>query len=224
MSTIHKGIPLESIKAGDVLLCYIANDHPVFERIREATGSKYTHAAFCIGDGMVGHATPPRVEIKPLKDVVEASDHVAVFRQPDAWDPVKIQRLSVFVNEAVARGAKYDSAGLRHFEANKELHTNTLHDRLTQFHEGTLPPESTEANGYTCSGFLAAGFRATGFFDRSASLLYNPDATAPGDLGRDPSWGTFVGYVSLKDGYDIPLDDEFYNESTFAEIWEDASE
>jgi hypothetical protein len=173
---------------------------------------------------MVGHATPPRVEITPLKHVVESADHVAVFRQPDAWDPIRIKLLSVFVNEAVARGAKYDSAGLRHFEANKELHEKTLHDRLTQLHEGTLPPESTEDKAYTCSGFLAAGFRATGFFERSASLLYNPDTTAPGDLGKDPSWGTFVGYVSLKDGYEIPLDDEFYNESTFAEIWEDASE
>jgi hypothetical protein len=61
---------------------------------------------------------------------------------------------------------------------------------------------------------------ATGILDPSAAVVYRSDVISPGDLGRDPTFGTFCGYVSDVSGYNIPETDEFFHATTFHEIFE----
>ena len=48
-------------------------------------------------------------------------------------------------------------------------------------------------------------------WSRSKKLKFSVAGFGRPDLGKDPTWGTFVGYVSLSDDYEIPADDEFYS-------------
>ena len=71
---------------------------------------------------------------------------------------------------------------------------------------------------------MADCFVATGFIDPSAAVVYKSNVTSPGSLGRDPTFGTFLGYVSVVPNYSVPDSDEFLNTSTFSEIFGNADE
>ncbi len=45
---------------------------------------------------------------------------------------------------------------------------------------------------YFCSELVADCFVITGFVEPSAAVVYKPNATSPGALGRDPTFGIFV--------------------------------
>ena len=148
-------------------------------------------------------------------------DHVAVFRQPDAWSTTRTKILTAFACAASQLGSKYNLAGLKAFKNQKQYHEDNLQQKQTAYFTGEFEaPSPRKEDAYTCSEFVATCFMVTGFIEPSAAIVYDPGIVAPVDLGRDPTWGIFVGYCSRKDGNEIPTDDEFYNSSTFAEIFE----
>lgn len=216
-------LTLDQVRPGDVLLCTRASKSDQEIEISKASKSEYTHAAICIGDGKAaGAGLEQGIQIHPVRLLMRIFDHVAVLRQPDAWSPARRKALADFAAATAAAKAGYNFEGLNDFVAIKSAHESTVSERLTQFFGGNhKPPMPTAVGRYTCSEFVVASFIIIGFIDPSAAILYSPGAFAPGDLGEDPTFGTFAGYLPLKAGYEIPATDRFYNETTYAEIFED---
>jgi len=210
------------LHAGDVLLCYKdAKIDPIGKGISRVTNSEYTHAAICISSGTAAEATVrggvSKVEIE---DLIKRYDHVAVFRQPDAWQPPeRVQAVNAFIDSIVTSGAKYNLRDVVTFKKRNEIHQLSLTDQLHAYFNGTYAPAPVEKGSYFCSELVASCFVVTGFLDPSAAVVYKSDLTSPGALGRDPTFGTFCGYVSTVPNYSVPATDEFINHSTFNEIF-----
>jgi hypothetical protein len=134
-------------------------------------------------------------------------------------EPPQEGSVTPFAKKLLAEGPKYPGLGvLKHFKKTKQAHEDSLHEQLTRFFEGTLQPTSQEKDEYFCSEFVAPCFIYVGYIEPSAAIIFNPRAISPGDLGKDPVWGTVLGYVSLINDYEVPPNDEFYNHTTFSEI------
>jgi hypothetical protein len=214
------------LRAGDVLLCFKdAKLDPVGKGITRVTNSEYTHAAICIDSSTAAESTVLRgvakVEIQAL---VKRYDHVAVFRQPDAWQfPERIWSLNAFIDSIIASGAKYNLRDVATFMKSNKVHQLSLTEQLYAFFNGTYDPTPVEKVRYFCSELVADCFVVTGFIEPSAAVVYRSDVTSPGALGRDATFGTFYGYVSVTSNYSVPATDEFFNLSTFSEIYDDNS-
>ncbi|MET2855121.1 hypothetical protein ABXV24_24890 [Vibrio owensii] len=215
----------DQIKSGDILLCHKSDDY-VARKIEEKTGSKYCHAAIYYGDSEVAESLAldgfkkGKIGKESLDNLVARYDHVAVLRQPDAWvSAEQVNSLKLFIDKTIANGAKYNLLAIPSFVSRKELHEQTLYDKLDAFFKEELPEYSPEKSNYFCSEFVCDCFIATGFIDQSAAILYQSDVYAPGDLGSDPTFGTFLGYLTSDDSYTVPTDDVFYMQSTFGEIF-----
>jgi cell wall-associated NlpC family hydrolase len=63
---MHKGVTLDNLEAGDVLLCYKAEKTHPERKISRTTGSGYTHAAICIGDGLTAGSSEIGFEVEPF--------------------------------------------------------------------------------------------------------------------------------------------------------------
>lgn len=124
------------------------------------------------------------------------------------------------VEKLVSKGAKYNLSGILKFRQQSDIHEQTLYDQLKAFFDGTLNPPKTEKGRFFCSELVVDCFVATGFIHPSAAVVYKSSVTSPGALGRDPTFGTFYGYLSYIENYQIPETDEFFNETTFSEIFE----
>jgi len=220
-------VSINELRAGDVLLGYKDSKlNPVGKCISHITDSKYTHAAICIDSCTAAESTPAAGVTKTnLHDFVERYDHIAAFRQPDAWQPpTRVQALNAFINSVIASRAKYNLREVVSFKKRSEVHQLSLTDQLHAFFAGNLAPAPVEKGRYFCSELVADCFVATGFIDPSAAVVYKSNVTSPGSLGRDPTFGTFLGYVSVVPNYSVPDSDEFLNTSTFSEIFGNADE
>lgn len=217
-----KMTPISEILAGDVLLCHKdAKIDPVGKGITCVTDSEYTHAAICISQFTAAESTVLGGVAKvKIQDFLKRYDHVAVFRQPDAWQhPERLKALNDFVDSVIASGAKYNLRGVVAFKNRIEIHQLSLTDQLHDFFNGTYVSAPIEKGNYFCSELVASCFVVTGFIDPSAAVIYQSSVTSPGALGRDPTFGTFYGYVSALPNYSAPDTDEFFNSSTYTEIF-----
>lgn len=217
-----KMMHINELRAGDVLLCYKdAKLDPVGKGITRVTNSEYTHAAICISACTAAESTVfDGVTKIATADLIKRYDHVAVFRQPDAWRPAeRIQAMNAFIDSIIASGAKYNLRDVMTFKKRSEVHQFSLTDQLNAFFNGTYAPAPIEKGKYFCSELVANCFVVTGFIEPSAAVVYKSDVTSPGALGRDPTFGTFFGYVSAVPNYSVPATDEFFRASTFEEIF-----
>lgn len=214
-----------NLKTGDILLCHKANDY-VAGKIEKVTKSKYCHAAIFYGDSHVAESLAldglkkGKVCKTNIQDLINRYDHVAVLRQPDAWaTPDRINALKSFIDKIIAREVKYNLKGIYRFVKRKKLHENSIHDKLNTFFNGELRVFLPEKSNYFCSEFVCDCFISTGFIEPSAAVLYQADTYSPGDLGKDPTFGTFWGYLAHSQHYKVPEDDVFYQQSTFDDIF-----
>jgi len=217
-----KMAPVSALRAGDVLLCYKdAKIDPVGKGITHVTDSEYTHSAICINHCTAAESTVLGGVAKvKIQDLVSRYDHVAVFRQPDAWQPpARVEALNGFVDVVIASGAKYNLTGVVAFKNRSEVHQLSLTDQLNAFFSGTYVSAPVVQGSYFCSELVAACFVVTGFIDPSAAVIYQSNVISPGALGRDPTFGTFYGYVSAVPNYSVPDTDQFFSSSTFTEIF-----
>jgi len=219
-----KMVSLNELRAGDILLCYKdAKIDPVGKGITHVTNSEYTHAAICIDSCTAAESMVlGGVRKTGVQDLVKRYDHVAVFRQPDSWHPAeRVQALNAFIDSIIASGAKYNLRDVATFRKRNEVHQLSLSDQLQAFFEGKLAPSPIEKGSYFCSELVADCFVASGFIEPSAAVVYKSNVTSPGALGRDPTFGTFYGYVSLMPNYAVPKTDEFANATKYSEIFGD---
>jgi hypothetical protein len=217
-----KMVSITELRAGDVLLCYKdAKFDPAGKGITHVTNSEYTHAAICIDYCIAAESTVFGGVVKvKVKDLVKRYDHVAVFRQPDAWRPSeRVQAMNAFIDSVIASGAKYNLRDVATFKKRNEIHQLSLTEQLHAFFNVTHVPAPAEKGRYFCSELVANCFVVTGFIEPSAAVIYKSNVTSPGALGRDATFGTFYGYVSVTPNYSVPATDEFFNESTFNEIF-----
>jgi len=217
-----KLVPIHEIRPGDVLLCYKDSKFdPVGKGITLVTDSEYTHAAICIESCTVAESTVSNGVAKvKITEFLKRYDHVAIFRQPDAWRPqLRIQAMNEFIDSVIASGAKYNLRDIVTFKKRSEVHQLELTEQLKAFFNGTYLSAPIEKGKYFCSELVANCFVITGFIEPSAAVVYNSNVTSPGALGRDPTFGTFYGYASVVSNYAVPANDEFINASTFKEIF-----
>jgi hypothetical protein len=221
-----KIVSINDLSAGDVLLCYKdAKLDLVGKGITHVTDSEYTHAAICINQCTAAESTVfSGVAKVKIQDFVKRYDHVAVFRQPDAWSPPeRVLALNFFVDSVIESRAKYNLRGVVAFKKRHELHQLSLMEQLHAFFNGTYVPVPIEKGNYFCSELVANCFIVTGFIDPSAAVLYQSAVTSPGALGRDATFGTFYGYVSAVPNYSARETDEFFNARTFSEMFGDGT-
>jgi len=75
---------------------------------------------------------------------------------------------------------------------------------------GKAEAKPFDKESYFCSELVVACFCVIGFVDPSAAIYYNPSTTSPADLGRDATFGSFLGYLTSNKDTTIPKEDEFY--------------
>lgn len=211
-------INTDSIMAGDVLLC--CGEGKIGKLIKKQTGSDYTHAAICYSANEIVEAVSSGVRKVPLVDIINRYSHIAVLRQPDAWSGNQVEAMRLFLDEVITSKRKYNLKGLCRFVKNKKKHDISLPDKIKAYFDNQLQPDSYVKVKYFCSELVADCFVATGFIKPSAAIIYKSKVYAPGDLGNDPTFGTFLGYLVPCDGYNIPAKDVFMSCPTFADIFE----
>ncbi len=217
-----KLLSTEELRAGDVLLCYKDSKFdPVGKGITHVTNSEYTHAAICIDSCTAAESVVKGGVTKvKVQDLAKRYDHIAVFRQPDAWQPPeRINALNNFIDSIIASKAKYNLRDVVTFKKRKEVHQLSLTEQLHAFFQGAFAPSPAEKGSYFCSELVADCFVVTGFIEPSAAVVYKSNVTSPGALGRDATFGTFCGYISVVTNYSVPATDEFFNTSTFQEVF-----
>jgi hypothetical protein len=216
---------INHLKPGDVILCY-GGLNLTARAINAVTGSKYSHAAIYYGESFAAESTVKngilKGKVKKIKvcELVSRYDHVAILRQPDAWaSEDRTKALQLFINQVVANEAKYNFNGVLSFKNRKELHQSNIYEKLESFFAGQSTQIQTQKASYFCSEFVCDCFIATGFILPSAGVIFQSDTYSPGDLAKEPTFGTFWGYLTTKDDYIVPLDDYYYRASTYDQIF-----
>lgn len=212
-----KILNISEVTPGDVLLC--RSDYSGTS-VSEVTGSKYAHAAICIGEGLAAEASGHRVKKIEIEKLVDAYDHVAVLHQPDCWSQRRVQRLQSFIDAAISRRAGFNCTGMRTFEESKKAHEESLIDKLSEFFEQAPASSVVDSSAYFCSELVAAAHVAVGIIDPSAAVVYEPSILSPSDLAQDFTFGIFRGYLVPYAEYVIPKDDEFALAPRLDEIFE----
>lgn len=220
----------EQLKPGDIVL-FVYDEEPkpkglynrakwgffsmITRHIGKATNSKYTHAAICYDSETLVHAAKIWTPVKKdrIRDVVAYSKHAAVFRSSWAFGGNRVNKLQLFLDRIVEEKAGYDSWGAFRYEARKEQHLRTLNERLEAYFSSQRTAALSDKKSYFCSELVGASLCAIGAIQPSAAVVYNPITTSPADLGNDPTFGDFVGYLVPSNSTVIPNDDEFYGKS-----------
>lgn len=213
------------LKEGDILLCYKAKGF-IARMIGKTTSSKYIHAAIFYGNSCVAESVAlngirkGEIGKTNIQKFIKRYDHVAVLRQPDAWViPNRVTVLKSFIDEVIDTKVKYNFLGILGFRKRKNFHISNIYNKLNAFFNGETTDYSAKKLNYFCSEFVCECFIKTGFIESSAAVLYQPDTLSPGDLGNDPTFGTFLGYLAYNKNYKVPKDDIFYKQNTVDEIF-----
>ena len=218
---------ISELKPGDVILCHSdPKKDLVAKAIHSVTSSEYCHAAIYYGNSLAAESTAKdgikkgKIERVNVSGLISRYKHVAVLRQPDAWTSEnRIRALQLFIDKVVENEAKYNFSGAFSFKSRKEFHETNIQEKLEGFFNGQLTPASTDKSGYFCSEFVCDCFIAVGFIQPSAAVLFQSDTYSPGDLGKEPAFGTFWGYLTTKSNYKVSEHDYYYRATTYDEIF-----
>ncbi len=214
-------LPVKSLCAGDILLCYSDGKWDIIgDAIDSVTGSRYGHAAIYLGKGLVLESTVVEGVAKiKIQDFLQRYEHVAVFRQPDAWTDENLELLNKFAKNVLSSDAHYNLAGVVKYVRVEAKHQATVMREIELFLAGKSISRPTLKKKYFCSELVVDCFIAVGFIAPSAAIYYRSDTFSPVKLANDATFGTFVGYISCNKDHEVSEDDEFYNRATFEEIF-----
>lgn len=102
MNNRHNFVSIDTLVAGDIILGYGDGKLDISAKlIEKATGSKYKHAAICLNKKVAVESTLSGVKKDDIKNIINLYNHVAVFRQPDAWDLDRVNILNLFVDKII---------------------------------------------------------------------------------------------------------------------------
>jgi hypothetical protein len=216
MSPTDRIIAVDQLRTGDVLLCVLAGR--LASKVEHHTGSKYTHAGICYNEAEVVDVTLAGIRKSGALAFVEGKEYVAVFRNPYIWNQGRVEALRQFLDSALTQQIGYDKSGARTFVERKADHDLTLLAKIHEHFEQGLQPVDHKKLEYICSELVVAAFIEIGYIQPSAAIVYQCDTYSPGDLGHDPTFGFFVGYLRPKNTGEIPADDEFARNVTLGEL------
>lgn len=214
------------VRPGDVLLCNCGSHSDYWQRrIEDATGSPYVHAAISVGDDMVAESTTGGLQQVSFAVLLKRYAHVAVFRSSYVWSDDRVRKLKAFVELELQRQAKYSFIGAFKLLWKPKKHAATIHQQLQDFFDRA--PESKKKfvffghKRYFCSEFVAQCFIEAGFTEGAGAVFFCPDVQTPAALGKDWLYGVLVGFITGKNDYVVPVEDEFYDDATYREIFLD---
>jgi hypothetical protein len=218
---------IEELSPGDVILCHCDPSQDIVARIiHEVTSSEYCHAAIYYGNSLAAESTAKnglkkgKIEKIEVSDLVSRYGHVALLRQPDAWrGDIRVKELQLFIDKVVETESKYNCKGILAFKKRRRIMKKNLYENLAKFFDENPDPVPTLKHKYFCSEFVTDCFTAVGFIEPRAAVLYQSDICAPGDFGKDPTFGAFWGYVTKKPEYVVEESDYFYQEGTYDKIF-----
>lgn len=181
--------------------------------IKKQTKSTYTHAAICYDSSTIIEATGPDdpVTMTSIEDAIANCGHAAVLRNPSAFRGGQIERFKKFADKVVNEQRTYNTQGVLDFAERQEEHLNSIRTKLDSYFAGHHEVESFDKASYFCSELVVACFRASGFVDEPAAVLYDQNVISPADLGRDVTFGLFLGFLSSKKNLRISKKDQFFN-------------
>jgi|GEM_PF-1169768 len=204
------------LKTGDILLGYSGAAR---EKGEADIASGYVHAAIYLGESAIAEATGRKVKKSSFNDLAEEYDHLVALRQPDAWHGDNISKLHDFIDDRISSGASFNTQGIRDFKDSVPNSQSSDLERLGRYFEGELVPESPVRDKYFCSELVVSSYIAIGFIGESAAVVYRPENTSPESLAKDPTFGTFLGYIKPYGEYKIPEEDMFEHSTPFHEIF-----
>lgn len=207
-----------NLKIGDVLLGYTSS---AIGKGHEELNSGYVHASIYLGENEVAEATKRNVQITTFKKAVEDYDHIAVLRQPDAWNENNASRLKAFVQDLIINQVKFNNKGIKGFKNNLKAQYISEQENLEKYFNGQYKPKSPFKEKYFCSELVVSAYIAVGFISESAAIIYNPEVISPSSLGNDSIFGTFLGYIKPYEQYIIPENDQFMHRIPFYEIYDE---
>lgn len=222
-------LTIKDLHPGDLLLCRGADKlldprNLARQRIRELTSSAYTHVAVYLGEDQIADAVPLKgVTVRGLDDLLKDSEYIVALRQPGAWDDERLSGLRQFVEGLQRAGSRYNYAGIRHFEKNRNQHEQAdMAKKLEDFFANQPKDEGFKPDTpFFCSELAVACLVNSGFIDKSAEVFYEPGVHAPGDLARDNTFGFKVGYLSSDPAFVVPDDDPLKAAPDVNEIFRD---
>ena len=191
------------IFAGDVLICYSA----MLVSKGELGGSGYSHVAIALKEGRVLESNHAGVRITIIPKLLEDYDHIAVMRNPELWNPTRLLNLEGFANESL--GKKFNTQGMYRYAMRKKELLDTAMEKVKGYFEGAESDVKADRQIYFCSELVTSAFIQVGIIDKSAAILFAPEAISPEDIGRDKAFGLFCGYLISHPDYKIPLEDYF---------------
>jgi hypothetical protein len=176
-----------------------------------------THAAIGLGDKEYAEMTSDGVATGHLIELLDWCDYIAIFRQP-LWSDRRKLLLRRFALGRAEDNPRFNYRGALKLDGEKRSDDFEICENLEAFFRGQHEPKSPVRPAYFCSEFVAAAFIAVGILDKSAAVAYPPEKVSPIGLSKDPTYGLFCGYLAAPAKASIPETDEFYYETTFAEI------
>lgn len=180
-----KCITIGNLKKGDIILS--TTPHKESDLIRQATGSKYSHARLYVGAHKVVEAINPQVLKEDILKVLETDKYAAVFR----YINLSHQQEKLLVDYAnKQRGKDYDLSG-----AIGSSGVGTAMAGILPKLQNYLNPETD----FYCSELVAFAYRSAGI-----QLTSLPSQTKPEDLARSKVL-KYVGHLKLSNSCQVPI-------------------
>lgn len=212
-------IKKQDLIAGDVLMCY-KNDKDS-ELAFNTTGSKYAHVAIYLGENNIAEAIPSGIKKTSIDVLIRMYDHLAVLRQELFQHRELVQKMKYFIDQLIKNNTIFDDKGIdeKVFIEKQSAYQDNMHKLIIDYFEGKMPEVSPHSSKYFCSQLIAAIFIYTGIIVQGATFIYNPEQISPANI-NDATFGSFIGYLVKRSEYNIPENDDFYNELMDIEITE----
>jgi hypothetical protein len=205
-----KHLTIESLQAGDILLCCPKVRWPHQKAISKVTDSPYTHAAIYLGGNEIAEAlVQGGVQKNNLSSVFSGASHIGVLRSQAGFGPERAKLLHEFIDQVIAQGRPYALKGALAWKQTNRDFLSSQMEHIAKHYGEFKSNEEMAKSAYFCSALIVACFAAVGIIDRSAQVAYPPRAFAPGSLYADPTFGWHLGYL-VPEGSGVPDDDPLY--------------
>lgn len=206
---------------GDILLYRPEFPNCVQKKIQQKTKSPYTHAAIYIGGGYIAESVAWPflwgVRRYKLSKSIKGSSCIAIFRNQLGFNPFRDNKLQEFVNITISNKKFYNLKSALHLESRASQYFGNQLEYINNNFNLVESDSSYYDRSFFCSSFVVACLAYVGIIGFSARVAYNPNFFSPGALYKDPTFGWFLGYLSIKNGTVSPNDPILKNSTKWAD-------
>jgi hypothetical protein len=206
---------------GDVLLYRPKKPNIVAQKISDATGSPYTHAAIYIGEGKVAESNfPGGVRTHAVDESIKGCQCVAVLRSQLGFGGERPQKLNALVSAVMQNNRFYNLIAVAGFERTSKAYFDAQLDIVRSNYGKVTLAEEFAQQSFFCSAFVVACYSVVGIIGPTAQVAYLPNAFSPGSLYQDPTFGWLLGYL-VPEGGSVPQNDPVLVHAT---LWRDCQD